>query len=98
MELKKSELKPCPFCGCENVEVKDMHIVRPSLVETRINVWVSCPGCHCGFHMNFTDKDENWREIFVDKWNERPETESTAKKVKRVISVAEHTQHQEKLF
>ncbi|MAY72061.1 MAG: hypothetical protein CME82_11480 [Halomonas sp.] len=97
MELNNSELKPCPFCGCESVELRDMHIVRPSLVETRINVWVDCPDCPCGFHMNFTNEDKNWREIFVEKWNERPEKKQ-AVSVKRVRPISEQQHHQEKLF
>jgi len=96
MELYNSELKPCPFCGSESVELKDFHHVRPSLVSTRINVWIDCPDCPCNMHLDFTDKDKNWREISVEKWNTRTETKQSVS-VKRVRPVVEH-HHQEKLF
>jgi hypothetical protein len=68
---KSQELKPCPFCGSESVELKDIHHVRPCLVTTRINVWIDCHDCPCNMHLDFTDKDKNWREISVEKWNTR---------------------------
>lgn len=97
MKSDDNELKPCPFCGSEVVKVKDMHLVRPSLIETHINVWVDCPECPCNFHMEFTNKDKNWRETFIAKWNDRPASKTTSA-TKPVRTAAAHTQHQEKLF
>ena len=62
-----TELKPCPFCGNENVYWND-------------GGWIECRGCNIFFQVAFTnaDKEEN-----IDCWNTRVDckTENCSEKL-----------------
>lgn len=51
----KVELKPCPFCGCEDIGIEPLNKFRSS---------VFCRRCHVKFH----GRDEY---ELVGKWNRR---------------------------
>ena len=54
------KLKPCPFCGSENVKAFTDDIQALS--------WVECLSCH-GMMMNLGTEEEN-----IEAWNRRAET------------------------
>lgn len=58
LELKyKEDLKPCPFCGSENIGVYESEVA---------DVWyVSCNGCGCQID-SYTD-----RKWAINTWNSR---------------------------
>ena len=53
------ELKPCPFCGSENVKAFTDDIQALS--------WVECLSCHGMMMNNGTDKEN------IEAWNRRVE-------------------------
>jgi Lar family restriction alleviation protein len=57
------EIKPCPFCGCKEVEI----------CRTNINAcWVRCNGCGSDSNSNPT------RKTAIEIWNNRPIIEGLA--------------------
>ncbi len=60
----KKELKPCPFCGSEDVWVYDFS-EEASPDKSYV---VEC--AECG--MMFIPKGSEWREVTLNAWNRRP--------------------------
>ena len=56
-------LKPCPFCGREAAQ-KD-------IAEPFVNGWVGCRECRC-----FINWVKDGKNLAVDAWNKRDETET----------------------
>lgn len=52
------ELKPCPFCGGNDCELK---------LNQEIGVYVHCPDC--GVSM---DGYTYWEDMVIEMWNRRP--------------------------
>jgi Lar family restriction alleviation protein len=54
--MKETELKPCPFCGCKNINLIDYHGGI---------VFVQCDDC-CATFPHFDTKEEA-----INAWNRR---------------------------
>ncbi len=61
------KLKPCPFCGSENINL------RAAMGET----WVFCHGCAASTNMKSSE------ESAVTAWNQRPEKPQATKEGKK---------------
>lgn len=82
----QSKLKPCPFCGAVDIQLKDMPIALTPFHKDNFkrNVWIDCADCPCSFHMQFEGTVKDWCEIFTAKWNERVKL-STIRKLTSAI-------------
>ena len=59
-----SDLKPCPFCGCEAVEGK----VKVNGKELERDGWLGCRECRV--FMNYMN-GERGRKMAAEAWNRR---------------------------
>ena len=74
--IQNSELKPCPLCECDdiNVEVVDMSTYKKTLIDSDEGKWYSC---WCNECMASTS-DFLTQEDAEEAWNKRytPKTDS----------------------
>lgn len=67
--MKQEELKPCPFCGSNNIRV--IEEIQGD-TEWVTNIFVYCNNCHaygpCSYNL-ITDVIKE-RELAIKKWNE----------------------------
>lgn len=64
VEMTDKELKPCPFCGYENVEIVD------NGDELEEDYLICCEGCGGAF-MASNDAMPVSKEELIEKWNRR---------------------------
>lgn len=64
IEQNINELKPCPFCGSRDVELRKGAI---------LNGAVHCKNCTADvvFNASWLLGDYNWKRILTDGWNRR---------------------------
>lgn len=62
--FKERELKPCPFCGCDEIGV---------IFESNRRMYIVCPDCGCSMTMvtRFGIYGEKLADMLKRKWNTR---------------------------
>lgn len=72
------ELKPCPFCGCDKIEVKQYR---------RDGLEIGCPKCIIKYQQRTIYKSLTWLEsVMREKWNSRylDTDNSNSREVKKI--------------
>jgi len=69
-EEQSDELKPCPFCGSDDLEVQ--HIGNE--LRKKRSIKVRCKKCRCEREDGAIHHSFEWLEgIIIKNWNQRPE-------------------------
>lgn len=77
-------LKPCPFCGCENIRLASVEDVQQQIQSNdyAVGAWIFCERCEASAsRMMFRQQDntfpktaEQLQADAIKAWNRRPDT------------------------
>lgn len=76
-ELSEQEIKPCPFCGCDNIELKQ---------HCRNGWHIKCKRCLIGLKQKTLRYSMDWlRQKMIEGWNERTAVTTERIKAKKLV-------------
>ena len=70
--MSDEKLKPCPFCGCEDVRIQESY--HSQLVR------IFCTACG----LSTVDRPAKEREVLIAYWNERPAQSALKERVEEL--------------
>lgn len=73
MPSEKSELKPCPFCGCDEVEIRRKRDYGARGADYELRYFVSCEYCGASSGLCWSE------EMAINHWNRRADNDRQRK-------------------